>query len=76
MASFVHAGEASGYPPRWLPSERASMSTGRCSRGSTSRGDTELMMAGAVFTVLAVIARYAALQGYYIQGIMLGSIKE
>jgi ABC-type glycerol-3-phosphate transport system permease component len=21
MASFVHAGEASGYPPRWLPSE-------------------------------------------------------
>jgi multiple sugar transport system permease protein len=21
MASFVHTGEASGYPPRWLPSE-------------------------------------------------------
>ena len=21
MASFMHAGEASGYPPRWLPSE-------------------------------------------------------
>jgi len=34
------------------------------------------MMAGAVFTVLPVLARYAALQGYYIQGIMLGSIKD
>ena len=47
MASFMHAGEASGYPPRWLPeSSRASINIGRCSRGSTSRGDTALMWQG------------------------------
>ena len=35
-----------------------------------------LMMAGAVFTVLPVIALYAALPGFYIiEGIMLDSIK-
>ena len=47
MASFVRAGEAGGYPPRWLSSERASINTGRCSRGSALRGDTDVMMAGA-----------------------------
>ena len=37
--------------------------------------DTELMMAGALLTVLPVIVLYALLQRYYIEGIMLGSIK-
>ncbi len=37
--------------------------------------DTELMMAGAVLTVLPVIVLYAFLQRYYIEGIMVGSIK-
>jgi len=38
--------------------------------------DTELMMAGAVLTVLPVIVIFMALQRYYIAGIMSGSIKE
>ncbi len=37
--------------------------------------DTELMMAGSVLTVLPVIVLYALLQRYYIQGILLGSVK-
>ncbi len=38
--------------------------------------DTELMMAGAVLTVLPVIVVFMALQKFYIEGIMLGSVKE
>jgi len=38
--------------------------------------DTELMMAGAVMTVLPVIALFVALQRYYIAGIMSGGLKE
>ncbi|HLA69260.1 MAG TPA: carbohydrate ABC transporter permease [Bacteroidota bacterium] len=37
--------------------------------------DTELMMAGAVLTVLPVLLVFLALQKYYIQGIMIGSVK-
>ena len=36
---------------------------------------TELMLAGAVITVLPVMIVFAALQRYYLEGIMLGSIK-
>jgi multiple sugar transport system permease protein len=36
---------------------------------------TELMLAGAVVTVLPVMVVFAALQRYYIEGIMLGSVK-
>jgi len=38
--------------------------------------DTELMMAGSVLTVLPVVVVFAALQRYYIEGIMGGSLKE
>jgi len=38
--------------------------------------DTELMMAGSVLTVLPVIVLFAALQRYYIEGIMGGGVKE
>jgi multiple sugar transport system permease protein len=38
--------------------------------------DTELMMAGSVLTVLPVIVVFVALQRYYIEGIMGGSVKE
>ncbi|HEX9895661.1 MAG TPA: carbohydrate ABC transporter permease [Gemmatimonadales bacterium] len=37
--------------------------------------DVELMMAGAVVTVLPVLLVFLALQRYYIQGIMQGSVK-
>ena len=37
--------------------------------------DSELMMAGAVITVLPVLALFLALQRYYIRGLLLGSVK-
>jgi multiple sugar transport system permease protein len=38
-------------------------------------GDNELMMAGAVLTILPVLAVVLALQRYYIQGLLSGSVK-
>jgi multiple sugar transport system permease protein len=38
--------------------------------------DPELMMAGSVITILPVIIVFVILQRYYMQGIMLGAIKE
>jgi len=37
--------------------------------------DSELMMAGAVVTVLPVLALFVVLQRYYIQGLLAGSVK-
>jgi multiple sugar transport system permease protein len=37
--------------------------------------DNELMMAGAVLTVLPVLALFLTLQRYYIRGILMGSVK-
>jgi len=37
--------------------------------------DTELMMAGAVVTVVPVIALFLALQRFYVEGVMMGSTK-
>ncbi|TWI03695.1 multiple sugar transport system permease protein [Luteimonas cucumeris] len=37
--------------------------------------DVEMMMAGAVLTVLPVLAVFLLLQRYYIQGLLLGSVK-
>ena len=37
--------------------------------------DTELMMAGAVLTVVPVLALFLALQRWYIEGVMMGSTK-
>jgi len=37
--------------------------------------DVELMMAGAVLTVLPVLALFLALQRHYVAGIMAGSVK-
>jgi multiple sugar transport system permease protein len=38
--------------------------------------DTELMMAGAVLTVLPVVVVFLALQRSYIEGIVSGSVKQ
>ncbi|MGH8673849.1 MAG: carbohydrate ABC transporter permease, partial [Burkholderiales bacterium] len=38
--------------------------------------DNELMMAGAVITVVPVLALFLALQRYYVQGLLLGSVKQ
>lgn len=37
--------------------------------------DIEMMMAGAVVTVLPVLLLFMLLQRYYIQGLLLGSVK-
>lgn len=37
--------------------------------------DSELMMAGSVVTVLPVLVLFLALQKYYIQGLLMGSLK-
>jgi multiple sugar transport system permease protein len=37
--------------------------------------DVELMMAGAVITVLPVLILFLALQRYYVQGLLVGSVK-
>lgn len=37
--------------------------------------DTELMMAGSVVTIIPVLVVFLVLQKYYIQGIMIGSVK-
>ena len=37
--------------------------------------DSELMMAGAVITVAPVLVLFLALQRYYMQGLMMGSVK-
>jgi multiple sugar transport system permease protein len=37
--------------------------------------DVELMMAGAVLTVLPVLLLFLALQRYYVQGLLVGSVK-
>ena len=38
--------------------------------------DVELMMAGAVITVLPVLLLFLALQRYYMQGLLVGGVKE
>jgi multiple sugar transport system permease protein len=38
--------------------------------------DNELMMAGSVLTIVPVLLVFLVLQRYYIQGLMLGSVKE
>ena len=52
--------------------------TRRVARASLSREhvqDVEMMMAGAVLTVTPVLLLFLVLQRYYIQGLLLGSVK-
>ncbi|HWO25374.1 MAG TPA: carbohydrate ABC transporter permease [Kofleriaceae bacterium] len=43
--------------------------------GREHAGDSELMMAGAVVTIVPVLVLFLALQRYYIQGLLAGSVK-
>jgi multiple sugar transport system permease protein len=52
------------------------LSIGLASLAREHARDTELMMAGAVITVLPVLALFLALQRYYLQGLLLGSVKR
>lgn len=45
------------------------------SLGREHAGDSELMMAGAVVTIVPVLVVFLALQRYYIQGLLAGSVK-
>jgi multiple sugar transport system permease protein len=38
--------------------------------------DTELMMAGSVLTVMPVLLLFLFLQRHYVQGLLMGSVKE
>ncbi len=38
--------------------------------------DTELMMAGAVLTIAPILILFFALQRHYVEGLLLGSVKE
>ncbi|HKI86369.1 MAG TPA: carbohydrate ABC transporter permease, partial [Thermoanaerobaculia bacterium] len=38
--------------------------------------DTELMMAGAVITVLPALILFLSLQRYYVRGILMGGVKQ
>jgi multiple sugar transport system permease protein len=38
--------------------------------------DTELMMAGAVVTVLPALILFLVLQRYYVRGILMGGVKQ
>ena len=37
--------------------------------------DSELMMAGSVVTILPVLVLFLALQRYYLEGLLMGSVK-
>jgi multiple sugar transport system permease protein len=52
------------------------LSIGLASLSREHARDTELMMAGSVVTVLPVLALFLALQRYYLQGLLLGSVKR
>ncbi|PWK92502.1 carbohydrate ABC transporter permease [Fulvimonas soli] len=55
--------------------EHYTLPVGLASLAREHAQDTELMMAGAVVTVLPALALFLALQRYYLQGLLLGSVK-
>jgi multiple sugar transport system permease protein len=55
--------------------EHYTLPVGLASLAREHAQDTELMMAGAVVTVLPALALFLALQRYYLRGLLLGSVK-
>ncbi len=54
---------------------RQTLPVALASLGREHAGDSELMMAGAVVTILPVLFVFLALQRYYISGLLAGSVK-
>jgi multiple sugar transport system permease protein len=54
---------------------RQTLPVALASLGREHAGDSELMMAGAVVTILPVLIVFLALQRFYIQGLLTGSVK-
>jgi multiple sugar transport system permease protein len=54
---------------------RQTLPVALASLGREHAGDSELMMAGAVVTIIPVLIVFLALQRYYIQGLLAGSVK-
>jgi multiple sugar transport system permease protein len=54
---------------------RQTLPVGLAALSREHAGDSELMMAGAVVTVVPVLAVFLALQRYYLRGLLSGSVK-
>jgi multiple sugar transport system permease protein len=54
---------------------RQTLPVGLAALSREHAGDSELMMAGAVITVVPVLAVFLALQRYYLRGLLSGSVK-
>ena len=54
---------------------RQTLPVGLAALAREHAGDNELMMAGAVVTVVPALAVFLALQRYYLQGLLAGSVK-
>jgi multiple sugar transport system permease protein len=55
--------------------EHYTLSIGLASLAREHAQDSELMMAGSVVTVLPVLLLFLAMQRYYLEGLLLGSVK-
>jgi multiple sugar transport system permease protein len=54
---------------------RQTLPVGLAALSREHAGDSELMMAGAVITIVPVLAVFLALQRYYLRGLLSGSVK-
>ena len=54
---------------------RQTLPVGLAALAREHSGDSELMMAGAVITVVPALALFLGLQRYYLQGLLAGSVK-
>ena len=79
LASFIFLGSWNDFMWPLIVLNDSDLYTLPVALASLSREhvqDTELMMAGAVVTVLPVLVLFVALQRYYLQGLLMGSVKS